>query len=111
MASAKTRGRLADRRRGALAARARGGPLGGRRGPRRRPRPPLTESTPGGVVAFCVRLRGPRRATGPDGDEGCAMHRVYVAWDAEEAKRFLRVLESHGIRGKVIEDREFPSRG
>ena len=39
------------------------------------------------------------------------MHRVYVAWDAEEARRFLRVLESHGIRGKVIEDREFPSRG
>ena len=39
------------------------------------------------------------------------MHRVYVAWDAEEARRFLRFLESHGIRGRVIEDREFPSRG
>ena len=39
------------------------------------------------------------------------MHRVYVAWDAEEARRFLRVLESHGIRGRVIEDREYPSRG
>ena len=39
------------------------------------------------------------------------MHRVYVAWDAAEAKRFLRHLESHGIKGKVIEDREFPERG
>lgn len=39
------------------------------------------------------------------------MHRVFVAWDAAEAKRFLKLLESHGIRGRVIEDREFPSRG
>jgi hypothetical protein len=39
------------------------------------------------------------------------MHRVFVAWDLEEAKRFLKVLESHGLHGRVIEDREFPSRG
>ena len=39
------------------------------------------------------------------------MHRVFVAWDAVEAQRFLALLESHGIRGRVIEDREFPSRG
>lgn len=39
------------------------------------------------------------------------MHRVYVAWDAEDARRFLRVLEGHGIRGRVLEDREFPTRG
>ena len=39
------------------------------------------------------------------------MQRVYVAWDAEEARRFLRHLESHGMRGRVIEDREYPARG
>ena len=39
------------------------------------------------------------------------MHRVYVAWDTAEAKRFLRVLQDHGIHGKVIEDRDFPARG
>ena len=39
------------------------------------------------------------------------MHRVFVAWDVEEAHRFVRFLQSHGIRGKLIEDREFPSRG
>jgi len=39
------------------------------------------------------------------------MHRVFVAWDAPEAKRFLKLLESHGIRGRMLEDREFPSRG
>ena len=39
------------------------------------------------------------------------MHRVYVAWDADEAKRFVRFLESHGIHGRLIEDREFPGRG
>ena len=39
------------------------------------------------------------------------MERVYVAWDAEDARRFLRVLEGHGIRGRVLEDREFPARG
>jgi hypothetical protein len=39
------------------------------------------------------------------------MHRVLVAWDAAEARRFLELLESHGIHGRVIEDREFPARG
>jgi hypothetical protein len=39
------------------------------------------------------------------------MHRVLVAWDADEARRFLRILESHGISGRMIEDREFPERG
>ncbi len=39
------------------------------------------------------------------------MHRVYVAWDADDAKRFVRLLESHGIRGRIIEDREYPARG
>lgn len=39
------------------------------------------------------------------------MVRVYVAWDAAEARRFLKLLESNGIRGRVIEDREFPARG
>jgi hypothetical protein len=39
------------------------------------------------------------------------MHRVFVAWDAAEAKRFQSLLESHGIRARVIEDREYPSRG
>ena len=38
------------------------------------------------------------------------MHRVYVAWDAEEARRFVRFLQSHGMVGRMIEDREFPSR-
>lgn len=38
------------------------------------------------------------------------MQRVYVAWDAEEARRFLRVLQSHGISGRVIEDRDFHTR-
>ena len=39
------------------------------------------------------------------------MHRVLVAWDADDAKRFLRHLESHGIRAHVLEDREYPQRG
>ena len=39
------------------------------------------------------------------------MHRVYVAWDTAEAKRFLRFLEDRGIHGRVIEDRDFPARG
>ena len=39
------------------------------------------------------------------------MHRVHVAWDVAEAKRLLRLLASHGIRGCVLEDREFPERG
>lgn len=39
------------------------------------------------------------------------MHRVYVAWNATEARKFLDVLTAHRIRGKVIEDREFPVRG
>jgi hypothetical protein len=38
------------------------------------------------------------------------MHRVYVAWDAEEARRFLRFLKSHGMTGQMIEDRSFPTR-
>ena len=39
------------------------------------------------------------------------MHRVYVAWDVAEAKRFVTFLHDHGISGRVIEDRDFPSRG
>ena len=39
------------------------------------------------------------------------MHRVLVAWDAEEAKRFLKNLAGHGIKGHVLEDREYPERG
>jgi hypothetical protein len=39
------------------------------------------------------------------------MHRVYVAWDTDDAKRFLGFLETHGIRGRIIEDKEYPARG
>jgi hypothetical protein len=39
------------------------------------------------------------------------MQRVYVAWDAEDARRFVRHLESLGIKGRMIEDREYPERG
>ena len=39
------------------------------------------------------------------------MHRVYVAWDVDDAKRFVRVLLDQGIVGRVIEDREYPERG
>jgi len=39
------------------------------------------------------------------------MHRVYVAQDVKEARAFLKVLESHGIRGRIIEDQDFPERG
>ena len=39
------------------------------------------------------------------------MHKVFVAWDADEAKRFVKVLRDNGIQGRIIEDRGFPSRG
>ena len=41
---------------------------------------------------------------------GWVMHRVYVAWDADEARRFVRLLQSHGIVGRIIEDRDFHTR-
>lgn len=39
------------------------------------------------------------------------MHRVYVAWDADDARRFVTLLEARGIKGRIIEDRNFPARG
>jgi hypothetical protein len=57
------------------------------------------------------RVTGARTAGADGSREERPMHRVYVAWDAEDARRFLKVLEGHGIRGRVIEDREFPTRG
>lgn len=39
------------------------------------------------------------------------MHRVYVAWDAAEARRFLAVLRGRGINGRVIEDEDVRERG
>jgi len=39
------------------------------------------------------------------------MHRVYVAQDVKEAKAFLKVLQSHDIHGRIIEDQDFPERG
>lgn len=39
------------------------------------------------------------------------MHRVYVAQDAKEAQVFLRMLESHDIEGRIIEDRDTWGRG